>query len=116
MAIPTFEKVAIIGDNATLAAEISSLFSRPKHYLPVMSGPQLARRDWSNEVIRRVNAIAMAKSRRVLLTDMTADQNRSMSEGKSAGMFISVKSRDEAQEALKGWTKGPKERLVDCND
>ncbi|MDO9118085.1 MAG: hypothetical protein Q7U39_09020 [Nitrospira sp.] len=111
MAIPAFEKVAVVGDNARLVAEISSLFTRP-HYLPIISGPHLARPDWSNEVIRRTNAISTAESRRVLLADTTVDQNRSMSEGKPAGMFIHVRSRDEAQEALKGWTKGPKKRLV----
>ena len=42
---------------------------------------------------------------------MPVDKERAMSDGQLDGMFISVKSRDEAQEALKGWTKSPSEML-----
>ncbi len=110
-AIPSFEKVAIIADNPRLSAEISSLFKRPRHYTPVISGPHLARPDSSNELIRRHNALSMAQCRKVLLAGMTVDKERAMSDGQLDRMFISVKSRGEAQEALRGWTRSPSEML-----
>ena len=56
-AIPQFETVAIVGDKPSLVAEIASLFTRPRRYLPVLDGPRMARADWDNEVIRRSNAL-----------------------------------------------------------
>lgn len=112
LAIPRFEKVAVIGGNPRLIAEVSSLFTRPKYYLPVLSEPHLLRPDWSNEVIRRTNALAMAQSRRVLLAEMSSNQNRVLSEGRPKEPFIAIKSREDAQTALKGWIREPKEIMA----
>jgi hypothetical protein len=110
--IPSFEPVAIVGDKPRLVAEIASLFTRSRRYLPIIDGPRLTRPDWSNEVIRRANALKVAQSRRVITADLPADAFRSLSENSLDGTFIAVRSSEEAQAALKGWTKGPSERLV----
>lgn len=64
---PSFEHTILVTDDALLAARISSLFRRPRYYFPVMDGPRMTRSDAGNEVIRRRNAMAMARPRRVLL-------------------------------------------------
>lgn len=112
IAIPSFEHVAIVGDDAWLAAEISSLFTRPRRYLTVMDGPRLTRPDYTNEVIRRTNALSLAQTRRVVFANLPADQSCALSERQPAGMFISANTREEARSALRGWTKGPAEKLA----
>ena len=112
IAIPPFETVAIVGDKPTLVAEIASLFTRPRRYLPVIDGPRMSRSDWSNEVIRRRNALAKAQSRRVVLADLHVDSVQHLSGDGPDGMFICASSVDEAATALKGWVKGPSERMA----
>ena len=107
-AIPTFEKVTIIGDKPTLLAEIASLFTRPQRYLPVLDGPRMSRPDWSNEVIRRRNALVMAQSQRVVLADMAIDANEHLSRGWPHGTFFPLNSAYEAIIHLKGWIKTSK--------
>lgn len=111
-AIPQFETIAIVGDKPALVAEIASLFTRPRRYLPVIDGPRMTRPDWSNEVIRRTNALAKAQSRRIVLADLHADSVQHLAGRGPAKMFISVSSVDEAAIALKGWVKGPSERMT----
>jgi hypothetical protein len=112
IAIPPFENVAIVGDKPTVVAEIASLFTRPRRYLPVIDGPRMGRSDWSNEVIRRRNALAKAQSRCVVLVDLDVRSVQHLSGDGPAGMFISVSSVDQAATALKRWVKGPSERMA----
>ena len=111
ISIPSFETVAIVSDSPTLTAEISSLFIRPKRYLPVVDGPRMSRSDWDNEVIRRNNALAKAHCRRIILAGLNADSGEHLSRGSREGTFIAVNSISEAAAALKGWTKGPSEKM-----
>lgn len=110
-AIPSFEKVAIVGDDPHLVAVVASLFTRPSRYLPIIDGPRMGRSDWSNEVIRRSNALAKAGSRRVIATGLPAESARHLSQGWPDGLLIQVKSAEEAEIALKGWVKTPDERM-----
>ena len=110
-AIPDFEKVAIVSDNPRLVAEISSLFKRSNRYLPILEAPRIGRPDWTNEVGRCTNALAMAQSQRVILADMRPDDIRCLCEKQRREIFVPVASLKEAQAALKGWTKGPTENL-----
>ena len=112
IAIPPIEKVAIVGDKPRLVAEIASFFIRPRRYLPVLDGPRMTRPDWNNEVIRRSNALLMAQSRRVVLADLPVDQTQHLSRKWPDGTFISVTSAKEAEVALKGWVKGPSEKMA----
>lgn len=93
-------------------AEITSLFTRPRRYLPVIDGPRMDRSDWGNKVIRRRNALAKAKSRCVVLADLDLRSVQHLSDNGPAGMFISVSSVDEAATALKGWVNGPSEAMA----
>ena len=111
-AIPQFETVAIVGDKPSLVAEIASLFTRPRRYLPVLDGPRMARADWDNEVIRRSNALLKAQSRRVVLADLPSEPAQHLSQYWPEGTCISVTSADEAAAALKSWVKAPRERIV----
>ena len=70
LSMPSFDSVAIVGDQSNLIAEIASLFSRPRRYLPILDGPRMGRSDWSHEVIRRTNALAKTQCRRVLLAGL----------------------------------------------
>ena len=110
--IPQFETIAIVGDKPTLVAEIASLFTRPKRYLPIIDGPRMTRSDWRNEVIRRTNALAKSQVRRVVLADLHGDSAEHLSGNGPERMFISVSSVDEAATALKGWVKCPSERMI----
>ena len=109
--IPPFEIVAIVGDEPRLVAEISSMFTRPRRYLPIIDGPRMNRPDSSNEVIRRCNAIVMAQSRRVVVADLPVDRTQELSRNWPSGTFISVTSAKEVDKALKGWIKCPNEKM-----
>jgi hypothetical protein len=44
--IPTFAKTAIIGNDARLLAQMSSVLAHKGSYLPVLDGPRTTRPDW----------------------------------------------------------------------
>lgn len=110
--IPLFEKVAILGNNPNLIAEISSHFTRAGRYLPVLDRPRMGRSDSSNEIIRRHNALVLAQIRRVVLVDVPDLEAEQLSRQWPDGTFIQVRSQEQAEAALKGWTKRPKAELV----
>ena len=110
--IPSFETVAIVGDKPILVAEISSLFTRSRRYLPVIDGPRMTRPDWSNEVIRRTNALAKSQCRQIVLADLDINSVQNLSRDRLDGTFISVNSVGEATTALKGWVKGPSKKMA----
>lgn len=110
--MPRFEKVAIVGDKPSLVAEVASLFTCSRRYLPIIDGPRMTRTDWSNEVIRRSNVLVKAQIRRVVLADVPIEATKHLSLDWPNGTFISVSSAGEATAALKGWTKAPKEILA----
>lgn len=109
--LPSFEKVAIIGNKPVLLAEILSNFTRRGHYLPVLDRPRMGRPDASNEIIRRNNALVMAQSRRVILIDVPCNEAEQLSQEWPVGTFIQVTSSEESEAALKGWTTRPKKDL-----
>ena len=78
---PLFETTAIVSGNASLAAQLSSLFTRTGRYLPVLDGPRMTRPDATNEVVRRRNALVMARPERVLLAGIAEDGREPMKQG-----------------------------------
>jgi hypothetical protein len=60
---PEISDVAIIADDARLAAQLSCLFAEPRKYLPILEQPRLTRADRDNEVIRCTNALARSKAK-----------------------------------------------------
>lgn len=109
--VPAFESVAVIGDNARLIAEICSLFTRSNKYVPVLDAPRMTRDDWTNEVIRRRNAIVMAQSKRVVLADVSAEVAKHLTHRWPADMFVTANSIGEAATTLRGWTKARTDSL-----
>ena len=71
MKVPAFNQVALICDEPELAAQLSAALSTKGTYLPVLDSPRPGRPDAEAEVIRRVNALAEAKSKKVILGGCT---------------------------------------------
>ncbi|MDC8451196.1 MAG: hypothetical protein LV473_23030 [Nitrospira sp.] len=112
LTIPLFEKIAIIGDKPELVAEITSLFNRQGRYLPVIDSPRMARPDWTNEVIRRSNALLKTQIRRIILAGLTVDCFQHLSRDWPNQTCTSVNSASEAATTLRGWIKPPGESMV----
>ena len=111
-AIPGFEAVAIVGDEPTLVAQIASLFTRPNRYLTVLDGPRMSRSDWSNEVLRRSNALVMTRARQVILANLPAETAKHLSKGWPDGSVITVTSAEDAALALMRRVKVPTEKMA----
>jgi len=115
--IPSFESVAIVSDEPRLAAEIASLFKRPRHYLAVIDGPRMTRPDANNEVIRRKNALALARPRRIILAGLHHTSASAIAEGWDENIVTRVDSIGDAVDILKGWVKRPKAKMEwGCNN
>jgi len=71
--IPSFNQIAIISDNARLAASLSCFLARRNVYTAVLDGPRLTRDDRDAEITRRHNAIARLQPGRILLAGLSHD-------------------------------------------
>lgn len=100
--VPVFESAFIIGDDACLAAEVSSFFNRARHYVPVSDGPRMTRPDWSNEVISRRNSIVKARPAKLLVTGLSEQASAAVTAALPAGSFASVHDRAQAAAELRG--------------
>lgn len=78
MKCPPISKIAVITDDAELAARLSCKLSRHGYYLPILDGPRVMRPDGRGEAVRRNNAIAKANVKRVALVDLSTDQQEAM--------------------------------------
>lgn len=94
---PPVLSCAIIADNTELAARLSCVLSRQGHYLPVLDGPRMGRPDNDNEAVRRNNAIAGAGVRRVILGELSPEQDTAMRALLPATSVRSVVDADIAQ-------------------
>lgn len=77
---PAMHRVLVIGDDAHLLAQISSVLARKNWYLPVLDGPRIQRPDSDAEVIRRNNAAARVAPSAIFLAgmaDTTCDEFKS---------------------------------------
>lgn len=68
--IPKPLQTLLIGDDASLLAELSAIFARKRAYLAVLDGPRIHRPDLDHEVIRRNNAVALVKPTRILFAGL----------------------------------------------
>jgi hypothetical protein len=55
---PKMQRTVVIGDDAHLIAQISSILVKKNSYLPILDGPRMQRNDADAEVVRRNNAAA----------------------------------------------------------
>src|SRR5229473_2841819 len=67
---PRLAPFVVVGDDALLLAEITTLLAKRTAYLPVLNGPRLQRPDREHEVIRRSNAIAKVQPRSVIFAGL----------------------------------------------
>ena len=67
---PRFAPLVVVGDDALLLAEITTLVAKRSSYLPVLNGPRLQRPDREHEVIRRSNAIAKVQPQSVIFAGL----------------------------------------------
>lgn len=67
---PRFAPSVVVGDDALLLAEITTLIARRSAYLPLLNGPRLQRPDRDHEVIRRSNAIAKVQPTSVIFAGL----------------------------------------------
>lgn len=77
---PPFAKLAIVSDDAHLAASLSCAFGKRSTYLPVMDGPRLTRADGNSEIVRRINTIARSDVEKTLLAGLSAESEAAMLE------------------------------------
>ena len=78
MRFPPLQNLAIVADDAELAARLSCILSRRGNYLPILDGPRMARPDSRGEAVRRNNAIARAGIERVVFADLSPEQRAAM--------------------------------------
>ena len=103
--VPVFGRVAIVGDEPILLAEVLSLFAKPREYVALMDGPRMTRSDASNEVIRRMNALSLSSARHIVLAGLRNDQVGALSEACRPKTLIVADSMAVAAASLKGVVK-----------
>lgn len=108
-AVPPFESTALVADDAVLAARVSSLFTRPGRYLPVIDGPRMDRPDSSNEVSRRLDAVRRVGAKRLFLVGLDPRGVAAMKRRLAAG--VDVAGYDQLRSQLKGYVKLPREQF-----
>ncbi len=110
--LPDFERAAaIIGDNAIMLAELSSIFSRPGQYLAVSDGPRMGRSDASNEIVRRKNIGGMVKPRKIVLLGLPDDTAAKIATGLPQEVILIAADVPTALVGLLGQARVPKAEL-----
>src|SRR4051812_23609904 len=67
---PQISEVAIIADDAHLAAQLSCVLAARRKYLPILEQPRLTRPDRDGEVIRCTNALARSKAKHFIFAGL----------------------------------------------
>jgi hypothetical protein len=67
---PEISDVAIIANDAYLAAQLSCVLAAPGKYLPILEQPRLTRPDRDAEVIRCTNALARSKAKHFIFAGL----------------------------------------------
>jgi hypothetical protein len=87
-------QLAVLSDDAELAARLSCILNRPGYYLPVLDGPRMTRPDGDGEAARRNNAIARAGVKRVAFANLSAEQQEAMARLLPARSLFSITGQD----------------------
>src|SRR5450759_345113 len=96
---PSMHHALVIGDDAQLLANISSVLARKNCYLPVLDSPRMKRLDAEDEVIRRNNAAACVQPKAIFFAGL---EYSSYSEFKShfpSNRCFQVSNVDELRQA-----------------
>ena len=97
-------RAIVIGDDAKLLAQISSILAREKYYLPAIDGPRMKRPDADAEVIRRNNATARVRPSAIFLVgldDSTWNEFKSYFPTKKCFQINNVREIRRKQHGLK---------------
>jgi hypothetical protein len=70
---PALSDTIVISESAQLAARLSSVLAARGTYLPIIEGPRLQRPDRDAELIRRTNAVARSRAKRLILAGLSSD-------------------------------------------
>lgn len=94
MECPPIRKLAVVANDAELAARLSCVLNRRGNYLPILDGPRMTRPDSQGEAVRRNNAIARASVKRVALADLSAEQQVAMASLLPSHSILTVSGHD----------------------
>lgn len=70
---PKLLETLIIGDNASLIAQVSSALAKKRCYLPVVDEPRIHRPDADNEYVRRHNVAARMQAKHIVFINVNDD-------------------------------------------
>jgi hypothetical protein len=109
---PKFSDVAVIADDAYLAAQLSCVLAIPGKYFPILEQPRLTRPDRDAEVIRCTNALARLKAKHFIFAALGDITSTALSVGIPAQKTTHVRSADDISTLLLPIRKLDKEPLV----
>jgi hypothetical protein len=92
---PEISEVAIIADDAHLAAQISCALAVSGKYLPILEQPRLTRPDRDSEVIRCTNALARSKAKHFIFAGLGDITSMALSVGVPAQKTIYVRTASD---------------------
>lgn len=92
---PVLLPTLLMGNNPYLLAELSALVAKKGHYLPVIDGPRMSRPDADAEVIRRNNAVARSKAKKIVMADLPQETRSMFSTRFPVNMTLPVQSASD---------------------
>ncbi len=109
---PKISKIAIVADDAYLAAQLSCVLAVPGIYLPVIERPRLTRSDRDAELIRCTNAIARSKAENFIFAGLGNITSAALSAGIPMHKTTHVQTADDISALALPQRKLSKEPLV----
>ena len=89
---PKISEIAVIADDAHLAAQLSCVLAVSGKYLPILEQPRLTRPDRDAEVIRCTNALARSKAKHFIFAGVGDITSTALSVGVPAHKTIHVRT------------------------
>jgi hypothetical protein len=113
---PKFSEVAVIADDANLAAQLSCVLAVQGKYLPIFEQPRLTRPDRDTEVIRCTNALARSKAQHFIFAGVGDITSAALSVGVPIQKTIHVRTASDIDTLPLPTKRLDKEPLVWGND
>ena len=86
---------ACIAGDPLLAAKISAILSSEGYYFPVLDAPRMKRPDASNEVIRRVNVLALLHSKKIIFAGLRLEEKLGLLSSIPLNKIINIQNEDD---------------------